>query len=183
MIGAQVAVLMSWAGFGERHRSRRRPVDHDFLDPLRAVALGSRRRRHSTTTRLNRSLPDRLEGDAISQRPNTGARPRSRLNQMAAPLLSRSDAVGCPEWRRRPRNEDGSNWAAPWPDRPALHRHRAPALHRAAAHQAAGFANSAARPLRGSADQREIERGFRGSRNGTRQSTAHYDQTGPQGVE
>jgi hypothetical protein len=31
-----------WAGFAERHRSRRRPVDHDFLDPLRAVALGSR---------------------------------------------------------------------------------------------------------------------------------------------
>jgi hypothetical protein len=42
-----------------------------------------------------------------------------------------------------------------------LHRHRAPAPHRAPAHQADGFANSAAQPLRGSADQREIKRGFR----------------------
>jgi hypothetical protein len=28
------------AGFAERRRSRRRPAGHDFLDPLRAVALG-----------------------------------------------------------------------------------------------------------------------------------------------
>jgi hypothetical protein len=45
---------MLWAGFGERHRSRRRPADHDFLDPLRAVGLGSRRWCNSTTIRLNR---------------------------------------------------------------------------------------------------------------------------------
>jgi hypothetical protein len=54
MIGAQVVALILWAGFVERHRSRRRPADHDFLDPLRAVALGSRRWRNWTTTRLNR---------------------------------------------------------------------------------------------------------------------------------
>jgi hypothetical protein len=39
MIGAQVAVLMLWAGFGERQRSRRGPVSHDFLDLLSSARV------------------------------------------------------------------------------------------------------------------------------------------------
>jgi hypothetical protein len=140
MIGAQGVVLLLWAGFGERHRSRRRPADHDFPDPLR----GARRWRNSTTPRLNR--PPRLEeADALRQRPKAGARPRSRLTPMAAPLLSRSDAVGCP----------GSGEVGPEMRMGAIGRLRAetarccrgigaPALHRALARQADGFANSGA---------------------------------------
>jgi hypothetical protein len=78
----------------------------------------------------------------------------------SAPTLARGQGRASPQWllrycqgarlsavnesRRRPRNEDVSNWAAPCRHRPVRHRHRAPALHRAPANPADGFANSAA---------------------------------------
>jgi hypothetical protein len=128
------------AGFAERRRSRRRPVGHDFLDPPRAVALGSRRRCNSTATRLNRPLPDRLGGDAISQRPNTGARPWSRLTQRLLRCCQGATLSAVPRTAKRPRNE-----MVP------IGRFRI---------EAAQIREQRRQPLRASADQREVS-GFR----------------------
>jgi hypothetical protein len=80
MIGAQVVVLMLWAGFGERHRSRRQPADHDYLDRLRAVARGSWGWCNSTTTRLNRPPSARAGRETPSASAATPAQDRGRAS-------------------------------------------------------------------------------------------------------
>jgi hypothetical protein len=113
MIGAQIGV---WAGFGERHRSRRRRVDHDLLDPLRAVALGSRVQsdHDQSQSAITGPAGDRRHQPARQywQQGQRRASPQWLLRYCQGATLS-----AVPRMAKTAPNEAGSNRAAPCRDR------------------------------------------------------------------